>query len=315
LIIFSGIFSEGTSNLCLDGVRWEALPAQFDFDAAGLTFRVTGGQASSGRVHFKRDPTKAGIIELSLAAYPAKLIQDPELSYSLGRTRDGMTTLEIHLPSTSHGCMKLDAVIYLPADNLEYLQLDTKNMAYETESATLNVSHLVLQSSNNRIQFHSKWQGKTLLFETTNALIQVTQPIESDDKVTLSTKNGNIEISDVIKAKNAIVLSTTNAGIDAAKNLETASLTCSTSNGHVSLNQVKAGRAHVRASNGYLQLNHGDITDMIDTQTSNGKLDVHLDECASCGVIASTTNANLRLGLVRFFLFIFSRRFTYTRIH
>lgn len=302
-LFFTQIFNSSI-NVCNDGIHWDSLPKRFDFDSKGLTFRVTGGQVTSGTVQFRREQNKSGIVEVDAVLYPHQLLEDPQLNYNFVKGKDGTTHLEITFPSSalmsnSH-CISLNAVIYLPYDTpLQFLNLEMKNIKFETDQEeTMDVEHLVLQSTNSHILFNSRWHGKTLLLETSNARIDVTQPIESDDSVILETKNGRIHLGETIQAKNSISLSTTNAAIDAEKLLSTAKLSATTSNGPVNLNRVKVDRSDIKASNGHITVKGGDVATLFHTQTSNGKLDVSLDNCTLCQVIAVTSNANLKLILV-----------------
>lgn len=308
-IFFYQIFGSNSDYTCHDGVHWDSLPKQFDFDSRGLTFRVSGGQVSSGTVQFKRQQEKSGLVELDAVLYPPRLVRDPQLRYSLTRGKDGSTNLEISLPSSaisSSHCITMNAVIYLPYDTpLQFLNLETRNMQFETENdVTMDITNLVLKSANSRIMFHSRWRGKTLLLETSNARIEVPKSIESTDKVTLTTKNGDIHVGDTIHARNAIVLTSTNAGIDADKLLSADSLTVTTTNGHINLNEFKVDRTDITASNGHIQLNHGDVTTLIHAETSNARVNVNLDECQYCQVITSTSNANLKLILVTVYMIV-----------
>lgn len=303
-----GLLSGGVSyaDSCSHGFIWRALPDQFEFSDQGVRIRVIGGSLSGGHIAVKRqiggDQANAsvGLAKLTALVSPAGLADNPELTYSLTHINNGSTTLELYVPRdlSSHACVSLNAVIYIP-ESLKFIVLEVQNVNIEVSDEVMNVEIISFRTTNQAIEFKPKWVGKDLELETKNAHIEIAQAIENADAISVRTTNGGVRFRQPITAiKSFIVAYSTNAGIDVDTIVEAPDVLLATTNGHVIAENIHAERAELKTTNNHIELKHANISQVLNTQTTNGALLLHLDEGDHSEVIARTTNSQVTLYMV-----------------
>ncbi|CEP18219.1 hypothetical protein [Parasitella parasitica] len=303
-----GLLSGGVSyaDSCSHGFIWRSLPEQFEFSNNGLRIRVIGGNLSGGRITLKKmskadswDSASTGLVKSTALVSPASLADNLDLNYSLTHIDNGSTTLDIYIPHdlSSRACVSLNAVVYLP-DTLKFISLDVQNTHIDSNEQAVNIETLSLWTTNSAIELGPRWVGKVMELKTTNAHIEINQAIENADAVILATTNGGIRfrqpirgITDVIAAK------TTNSGIDADTLLEAPAVQLMTTNGHVNVEDIRADRAELKTTNGRIGLSHANISQVVNAQTTNGALALHVNAGNRAEVIARTTNSQVSLSM------------------
>lgn len=302
------LLSGGVSyaDSCSNGFIWRALPEQFDFSSQGIRIRVIGGSLSGGHVTVKRqigsDQVNAsvGLVKLTALVSPAGLADNPKLTCNITRLNNGSTTLDLYVPRdlSSRACVSLNAVIYVP-ESLKFVVLEVQNLNIEVSDEVMNIESISIVTTNQAIEFGSKWVGKDLDLETKNAHIEITQGIENADTVSARTTNGGIRFRQPITGiKYFIAAHSTNAGIDVDTIVEAPAVLLATTNGHVIAENIYANRAELKTTNNRIEAKHANISTLLSTQTTNGAIMLHLDEGDHSELIARTTNSQVILYMV-----------------
>lgn len=295
------------AGFCASGVKWENLPDKFEFGDKGIKIHVAGGHLSGGRIEIKtideddENGFTTGTVTTSALLFPASLNKDPELSFSLTHSLNG-TTFEIFIPqhlSTLRSCVSLNAVIHVPKKLVPHVFIEVQNARVIVQDDTLNIGYLSLTTTNSAIEFLPQWSGDTLVLQTTNAHIDVFKSILGCTDIVASTTNAGVRLRNTIEASDLIFVATTNGGIDvdtAVNSKHTVKLT--TTNGHVHVQQMKASVAELKSTNGRMQINRAYIDGILNAQTTNGQLKLHVDGSPQSQIIARTTNSNIYTWMV-----------------
>ncbi|KAI8646877.1 hypothetical protein BD408DRAFT_409360 [Parasitella parasitica] len=301
-----GLLSGGVSyaDSCSHGFIWRSLPEQFEFSNNGLRIRVVGGNLSGGHITLKKmsiadnkDSASTGLVKSTALVSPASLADNPDLNYSLTHIDNGSTTLDIYIPHdlSSRACVSFNAVIYLP-DTLKFISLDVQNTHIDSNEQAVNIETLSLWTTNSAIELGPKWVGKVMDLKTTNAHIEINQSIENAEAVIVATSNGGIRFRQPITAiADVIAAQTTNSGIDIDAFLEAPAVQLMTTNGHVNVENIRADRAEFKTTNGRIDLSHANISQVVNAQTTNGAVALHVDAGSHAEVIARTTNSQVSL--------------------
>lgn len=303
--LLSGGVSLGGS--CTHGVVWEDLPKQFEYDD-GLKVSVVGGHITGGHIVIKsiEESTSEedgaivkGIIKPTVMISPASLGRSADISYSETHIMNG-TILEINVPQNlpSGACVSLNAVIYVPK-NSGFLILELQNSRIEVTDHRLDIEKVLLQTTNQAIEYNPVWQGEDLYLTTTNALIDLKQPINNSRSVLLTTSNAPIRARSYIKAQKIISMTTSNGAIDVDDTLESNQVVnLESTNAHISAHNIKAYASNVKTSNGRIQIYHSYVSGVFNVQTSNAKLNLALNEGPHTEVVASTSNGGIETQFV-----------------
>lgn len=302
------LLSGGVSyaDSCSHGFIWRALPEQFEFTDQGVRIRVIGGSLSGGHISVKRQTggdqvnASVGLAKITALVSPAGLADNPDLTYSITHLNNGSTTLEVYIPLdlSSRACVSLNAVIYIP-ESLEFMVLDVQNVNVEVSDEVMNIDTIFIGTTNQAIEFGPKWVGKALELGTKNAHIEIVQAIENADIINVHTTNGGIRFRQPITAiKDCIIAQSTNAGIDVDTIVQAPAISLATTNGHVIAENIYADRAELKTTNSRIEVNHANISKLLNTQTTNGAVLLHLDEGNHSELIARTTNNQITLYMV-----------------
>lgn len=305
-----GLLSGGVNyaDSCSHGFLWRSLPDSFTFNNNGLKIRVVGGSLSGGHIVIKRvpegsgvDSATTGIVKATALVSPASLEDNPDLTYSLTHLDNGSTTLEIYIPHdlSSRSCVSLNAVIYVP-DTLEFIALEVQNTHIETSNEVLQIDVASLVTTNAAFEFDSKWVGKVIELKTSNAHIELNQPISNADDIVIYTTNGGVRFRQpVTNITDIVAVKTSNAGIDFDAPLEAQQVQLITTNGHINLDRLDASRVELKSTNNRIELHRANISIAMNAQTSNGAVNVNLVGNNHTEFVARTTNSQIDVVLVR----------------
>ncbi|KAL7313636.1 hypothetical protein PS15m_007359 [Mucor circinelloides] len=301
-----GLLSGGVNyaDSCSHGFLWRSLPDKFEFNNNGLKIRVVGGSLSGGHIVIKRveqdsnvNSATTGIVKATALVSPASLADNPDLSYSLTHLDNGSTSLEIFIPHdlSSRACVSLNAVIYVP-DTLEFIALDVQNTHIETTNEVMNIEVASLVTTNAAFEFDSKWVGKALELKTSNAHIELNQPIDNVDDVVIYTTNGAVRFRQPLtNIRELVAVKTSNAGIDVDASMNAKQIQLITTNGHIDIDSLDSERVELKSTNGRIDVNYANISQAMVAQTSNGAVKIRVDGNNHAELVARTTNSQIDL--------------------
>ncbi|GAA5802136.1 hypothetical protein HPULCUR_007597 [Helicostylum pulchrum] len=292
-LLVNGVEFAGSS--CAHGVEWTAVPKQIEY-FAGLNIRVIGGRGSlsSGKITIRTITSDSvGTVHATALVSPS-LIHNSDLSFTISRFPNG-TTLEFYIPQglSSRACVRLDAVIYVPAGT-PYLNVQVQNSHIVVSDETIDVEQLSLGTTNSDIDMYPAWSGKTLSLSTKNGHLELYRSIEATDSIELVSTNGMIRARENVNAVNLVYVSTTNGAINIDKEVSSEKYTkLITTNGHILAHNVTGNAVEVRTSNGRVKVNHGHVTNTYDVQSTNAKMEVTLDSGKNVQATLRTSNGEL----------------------
>ena len=291
-------------NSCENGIRWGNIPETINFDHS-LIIRVASGQLTRGSIKLRtitdqlieEEGISQGTVKMQTLKFPTSLkITNVITDWSNG------TVLELYIPEDAMirtDCVSFDAVIYVPP-NARVISIEVQNSRIEVVDETLQVEDLLLQTSNNVINFYPEWSGKDLILTSTNGHIEVNRPVTVTDIIALTTSNASIRVRDHVKAGNYVHVGTTNGAVDFDQSVDTNTFQITTSSGKISVQELNARAAQLRTTNGRIHVEHSTVHDLLNIQTTNDPIYIRVDHGMENGeLLARTTNAASTVILVR----------------